>query len=354
MNNSTKFVPEPYEVNPNDHESLSVWGFDDTKFVFDGDGDVQLSGKRYELCGQKLNRLLPWINDVMEVSLSQRTHNPPQYPPRIPTPVVNEHFVKEIRTFFKPGQLESDGEIRLRHGHGHTQFEMYAIKHDAIKRVPDLVVYPEEEDQIVDLVEAAREQDVCLIPYGGGTNVTEALLCPENESRMIVSVDMVRMNKILWIDKENKTACIQAGAVGRHIMTELEKHGVTMGHEPDSVEFSTLGGWIATNASGMKKNRYGNIEDIVLDMNVVTTDGLLKRSFAAPRESCGIDPRRLMFGSEGNFGIITSAVVKLFNVPEVKKYGSILFKTFEDGVAYLNELTKMGVVPASPTMIPIF
>ncbi len=86
------------------------------------------------------------------------------------------------------------------------------------------------------------------------------------------------MNRILWIDHANMLACIQAGAVGRDIMARLKEHGVTMGHEPDSVEFSTLGGWIATNASGMKKNRYGNIEDLVLDVNVVTASGTLERS----------------------------------------------------------------------------
>ena len=98
---------------------------------------------------------------------------------------------------------------------------------------------------------------------------------------------MARLNRVLWIDPVNRMACIQAGAVGRHIQETLAKHGFTMGHEPDSVEFSTLGGWIATHCSGMKKNRYGNIEDIVLDLRVVTAQGLLDRSAAFPRESVG-------------------------------------------------------------------
>lgn len=76
---------------------------------------------------------------------------------------------------------------------------------------------------------------------------------------MIGSLDMNRMNKIKWIDPLNHMTCIEAGAVGKHIMENLAKEGFTMGHEPDSVDFSTLGGWIAANASGMKKNKYGNI-----------------------------------------------------------------------------------------------
>lgn len=146
-------------------------------------------------------------------------------------------------------------------------------------------------------------------------------------------------------------ACVEAGAVGRHIMETLAKEGFTMGHEPDSVEFSTLGGWIATNASGMKRNKYGNIEDLVLDVNLVTTTGELKRPEPLPRESVGIDPRKLVFGSEGNLGIITSAIVKIFPLPAVQRYGSVLFPSFEHGVAFMYELTQAGGQPASVRLL---
>src|SRR5207253_7748591 len=140
-------------------------------------------------------------------------------------------------------------------------------------------------------------------------------------------------------------------AVGRNIMRELEKYGVTMGHEPDSVEFSTLGGWIATNASGMKKNRYGNIEDLILDVSVVTAAGKLERTSASPRESVGLDLRRLMFGSEGMLGIITSAIIKIFPFPEVQEYGSILFPTFEHGFKFMYDLAREGKLPASVRVV---
>jgi alkyldihydroxyacetonephosphate synthase len=88
-------------------------------------------------------------------------------------------------------------------------------------------------------------------------------MLPIEEKRMIVSVDMARMNAIKWVDKENGLACVQAGIVGVDLERDLKQYGVVSGHEPDSMEFSTLGGWISTRASGMKKNTYGNIEDIV-------------------------------------------------------------------------------------------
>ena len=255
------------------------------------------------------------------------------------------------RALFDDAQLSFDPITRLRHGHGHTQEEMYAVKYGQLGRMPDLVVYPDAEKQVHGLVQAALTNDICLIPYGGGTNVSEALRCPENETRMIVSVDMRRMNKVLWIDPVNRMACIEAGTVGRHLTEQLRRHGFTMGHEPDSIEFSTLGGWVATNASGMKKNKYGNIEDLVLDVTAITATGKLERRGQNPRESVGVDARQWMFGSEGRLGIITSAVVKLFPLPEVQRYGSILFKDFAVGVDFMYELAQHGDWPASVRLV---
>ncbi len=146
-------------------------------------------------------------------------------------------------------------------------------------------------------------------------------------------------------------ACIEAGAVGRHIEEQLGAHGFTLGHEPDSVEFSTLGGWIATHCSGMKKNRYGNIEDLVLDVDVVTARGPVSRPAVAPRESVGVDARRWIFGSEGTLGIITRAVVKIFPLPEVTRYDSLIFPSFEAGVGFLYDLTREATPPASVRLV---
>src|SRR5262249_4586788 len=140
---------------------------------------------------------------------------------------------------------------------------------------------------------------------------------------IIVSIDMKRLNRIRWIDTKNMMTCIEAGAIDHHIMSSLAQYSITMRHEPDSVEFSTLDDWIATNANGMKKNRYNNIEDLVLDVTVATADRKLQQTSTSPHESISLDLHRLIFSSEKTLGIITSTIVKIFRLPKVQEYGSV-------------------------------
>jgi alkyldihydroxyacetonephosphate synthase len=348
---SSRIIP-PMPAPDDDHTiSPDVWGFRDTGFTILPNGSVMLTGSRYALSGSELPDLLPWVKSQLGIDVSPSDTHEAAYPPTIPPARANESFLRAIRAILPADAITTDPIARLRHGHGHTLDAMYSIKYGCIERVPDLIVYPRTSDDVVAIVEAAEEFDVCLVPYGGGTNVTDALRCPTDEQRMIVSVDLLRLNRILWIDPVNHMARIQAGAVGRHIQSQLAQYGFTIGHEPDSVEFSTLGGWIATHASGMKKNRYGNIEDIVLDVHVVTARGELSRPNVAPRESVGIDPRRWLFGSEGTLGIITDAVVKIFPQPEVERYDAILFPSFEKGVSFLHALTREATPPASVRLV---
>lgn len=342
-----RIIPGAPPCHDGDEESPDVWGFRDSGFTTGPNGQVMLAGSRYALSGTELPDLLPWVRGVLGVDFDLEDTHDSAYPPEVPPPLENGAFLEEARSILHQGGLSADDEIRLRHGHGHTLDEMYAIKYGMLERVPDLVVYPSEESQVVALIAAAVRHDVCLVPFGGGTNVTDAVRCPTAEQRMIVSMDMRRLNRILWIDPTNLMACIQAGAVGRHIEEQLAEHGFTLGHEPDSIEFSTLGGWIATHASGMKKNRYGNIEDIVLDVHMATAHGELSRSAVAPRESVGLDVRRWVFGSEGNLGIITHAVVKIFPLPEVQRYDSLLFPDFAQGVSFMYDLMRETNPPAS-------
>jgi len=343
---ATGFTP-PVEPASYDEESAAGWGFADTEFVVRADDSVVLTGSRYDICGTELPNLLPWISNELDVPMGYATRRESEYPPKIPEPRRDTALEAALRAFLAEDQISDDPIVRLRHGHGHSGAEVYAVNYGSIPRLPDLVVHPRSHDEVVRIVDAAQCHGACVVPFGGGTNVTEALRLPLEETRVVIIVDLRQMNRILSVDVVNRTAHIEAGATGRHIAAELEKHGLTMGHEPDSLEFSTLGGWIATNASGMKKNRYGNIEDLVLDLTAVTARGVVSRSGVGPRESIGVNPARVMFGSEGNLGIVTSAVVKVSPLPEVQRYGSFVFPDLKTGLAFLYDVQRSGATPAS-------
>lgn len=351
MSNQDRIVPAPIDPAADGREQLNAWGFDDAGFALTEDGEVIMRGKRYALCGKPLPSLIPWISRILEVDLPLDEEHRSEYPGKLPDRVEHRSFVEAISGFLRADQISTDDEQRLRHGHGHTLEEMWTVNYGAFRRLPDIVLFPERADEAQAIVADAVRHNVVIIPYGGGTNVSEALLCPDGERRMIASVDMSRMCSVRWIDPVNHTACIEAGAIGRHIFSTLAEHGFTLGHEPDSVEFSTLGGWIATNASGMKKNRYGNIEDIVEDVTAVTADGVLRRMNTGPRESVGADLRNLLFGSEGNYALITDAVVRIFPVPAERRFDSILFRDFEIGIAFMYELTRAKLQPASVRLV---
>jgi alkyldihydroxyacetonephosphate synthase len=324
------------------------WGFADTKMLIKEDRSVFMTGNRYALSGFDMPELLPFIEKTLGITIDLHNIKAECPDKPVPPPGKNERFCRAVARVFPESRYTFDPRERLLHSHGQTTAEeVYKVLYSRLERVADMVFFCESQDDAVKLVALAREHNVCLVPYGGGTSVSCALKLPVNERRMIVSIDMRRMNKIEWIDRENFRACVQAGITGSDLEAQLEREGFTSGHEPDSLELSTLGGWVATNASGMKKNRYGNIEDIVENVTMITAQGIVEQVDAMPRLAMGIQPQHLLFGSEGTLGLITKAVIKIHKLPQTKKYGSIVFPNFKRGVDCLYELRRANIIPAS-------
>lgn len=339
-------IPGPTQ-EPEGRLSLNRWGYEDTYFEIDS-GKVRLAGERYLHSGQTFDLFFDWVTDRVGIDLRDSEPKAFSYRPEsLPESLLVAEHVARLKEIVGSEGVSLDKAQRLRRGHGHALQDIYDANLGSFERVPDAVVFPREEAEIEKLIEAASEMSLCLIPYGGGTNVTMATRCPDKEMRPIVAIDMKRLNRVRWIDPVNHIACIEAGITGSAIEAALGEHGFTLGHEPDSLELSTLGGWIATKASGMKKNRYGNIEDVVIDFRVITPSGVFHRDNASSRESIGFDYRNVFMGSEGRLGVITSALVKIHKAPEASKYDSMLFPSFRSGVDFFHAVKRNGVLPAS-------
>jgi alkyldihydroxyacetonephosphate synthase len=342
-------------VNQEERRHAHKWGFQDTDMILQADRTVTMTGNRYDLAGAVMPEFFPFTQEMLNVKIdpsdikAERTDKP------VAEPMRNQAFCQAVQAAFPASQYSFEAQQRLIHSHGQTTAdEVYPVLYGKLERTVDMVFYCQSEDDAVRLITLAQEHNVCLVPYGGGTNVSSALKLPHHEKRMIVSVDTGRMNRIEWLDKENLRACVQAGITGKELERQLAEQGFVCGHEPDSIELSTLGGWIATNASGMKKNRYGNIEDIVENVTLVTPKGILQQIESMPRMSIGMQPNRFLFGNEGNLGLITKAIIRIHHLPEVKQYGSVVFPDFKYGVDFLYELWHSGIAPASVRLIDNF
>ena len=341
------YDPSDGEIHPH------KWGYADTRFEFESRTSVRLTGNRYLLAGYSMPYLVPFVEEMLEVPINPDEMTVEKEDRDVPSSLADPVLVAAFREILSDERVSLEDQDRLVHSHGQLSVgEIYRLLYyGSLDRVVDLVLYPESEEEVRAIVQVAEERDLCLVPFGGGTNVSGALALPKVENRQFASVDMRRMNKILWLDEENAQACIEAGISGKELERELDARGYTSGHDPDSIEFSTLGGWIATNASGMKKNRYGNIEDIVLEATLITPTGAIETLQVTPRNSVGVQIRSLLFGSEGNLGIITKVVIKIHPKPEAIEYGALVFKSFAHGVKYLQALRQTGTLPASIRLV---
>ncbi|XP_017885785.1 alkyldihydroxyacetonephosphate synthase [Ceratina calcarata] len=326
------------------------WGYQDSEFRLNEKTEViEFTGNRYPIGNTKLPYFTQWVHEKFGVDLQKKTTNQP-LPENLPEPRLSSELLEAVEDTEIERSLK--GIDRLVRAHGHALKEVYLLKHGSFQRIPDIVLWPRCHEDVVKVIKLCARFGAACIPFGGGTSVSGAALCPANEHRTIISLDTSQMNKILWIDRENLIAYCEAGIIGQDLEKQLRIRGFTSGHEPDSYEFSSLGGWVATRASGMKKNRYGNIEDLVVRVRMVTgrTDDpeiTLERDMLVPRASCGPDFDHVILGSEGTLGVITEVALKIRPLPAVVKYGSIVFPHFQAGVQALRQVAKERCQPAS-------
>ncbi|HRO90878.1 MAG TPA: FAD-binding protein, partial [Promineifilum sp.] len=173
------------------------WGYRDTYFVVNPDGSVRVTGDRYAVSGYDMPGFIPFLEDTLAIKFDLNDTKPERADKPVPPPVVNAAFVAALAAELPAGHSSDDPRERLLHSHGQTTVdEVYQVLYTHLDRVADLVVWPETHEEAAALVRLAAEYDVCLVPYGGGTSVSAALKLPADETRMIVSVDMRRMDAI--------------------------------------------------------------------------------------------------------------------------------------------------------------
>jgi len=220
--------------------------------------------------------------------------------------------------------IDTSPEVRLQHSLGQSLPDWLKMRFGQIEQFPDGVAFPESSEQVRQLLDYASRHDVALIPYGGGTSVVGHLAVPRG-NQPVLSVSMVRMAQLLNLDKEAQLATFGAGVFGPDLEAQLRAHGYTLGHFPQSFEYSTLGGWVVTRSSGQQSLRYGRIEQLFAGGRIETPAGRLDIP-TFPASAAGTDLREIILGSEGRIGILTEVTVRISRLPACEEFHAVFFR----------------------------
>ncbi len=223
--------------------------------------------------------------------------------------------------------IDVTASTRLANALGQSLPDWLKLRYGRVGTVPDGVAFPDSAEQVRELLAFAKANDVLLIPYGGGTSVAGHLSAPEG-AKPVLTLNLTRLCNLKNLDKDAQLATFGAGVFGPDMEAQLRAHGYTLGHFPQSFEYSTLGGWVVTRSSGQQSLRYGRIEQMFAGGQVETPAGTLSIP-TFPASAAGTDLREMVLGSEGRLGVLTEATVRVTPLPEHEAFHAVFFPDWE-------------------------
>jgi alkyldihydroxyacetonephosphate synthase len=258
----------------------------------------------------------------------------------VPDLPVHEELRELLLQCIQSPSISFNSSDRLRHSVGMGGLDYIKLMEGKGVRVVDAVVYPTEEE--IRCLFSKKDERIEIIPYGGGTTVTGGI-SSSGSRKYAVSLDTAKLD-FIRIDPTNNVIEAGAGLRGPKVEEELQKYGLTLGNFPESFHYSTLGGWIATNAAGQESNRYGKIKDMIIGLRMESPTGTYQDRIV-PGESAFFKLSDIAVGSEGSFGVITRAWLKVHKKPTRLFYRAYMFKSFEDGIEALRKEFTEGRTP---------
>jgi len=248
-------------------------------------------------------------------------------PSRLPTAALNALAEVVGEAWVKDGKFE-----RASHARGKSYHDLLHLRAGDLETVPDAVVYPANPLECLDVVQRCAERDLAVVPTGGGSSVVGGVTAEcLPDQRGVVVLDTTRMMRVLTIDEVAMTAVVEAGIYGPDLEEALAEKGFTLGHFPQSFQFSTLGGWIAARGAGQNSNKYGKAESWLVGTKLATPKGFWTTE-CFPASAAGPNLNDIVLGSEGSLGVITEATIKIQKMPEVQDYRGYMFNSFEQGL----------------------
>jgi alkyldihydroxyacetonephosphate synthase len=236
---------------------------------------------------------------------------------------------------------------RITHAYGKSFADLVRMLMRHVPHPPDLVAFPRNEQDIVELLRFAEGCGAAVIPFGGGTSVCGGVETDVGgDYSAVISVDLQFLNRVLEVDDVSRAALIEGGALGPELEAALKPHGLTLRHFPQSFQFSTLGGWLATRAGGHFATNYTHIDDFVESIRMLTPSGAMETR-RLPGSGAGPSPDRLVLGSEGTLGFITRAWMRLQARPQFRAAASVGFPGLPSACGAVRAISQAGLFPSN-------
>jgi len=287
---------------------------------------------------------LPYLNKELDLTGDETDARVELNSIGLPACKIQISILEKIKKITGTINVFTDDFERLIHSYGKSYPDLIRVRKGDVTHPPDIVIYPQDEKQISEILQLAHENEIIVIPFGGGTGVVGGVESPWD--REVISLDMTKMDELIEIDQQSLTAELMTGIYGPALEDKLNAQGFTLYHFPQSFEFSTLGGWIATRSAGQQSSKFGKIEDMVISLKMISPTGEIKLK-KVPAGATGPDLKQIIMGSEGILGVITSAVLKIHPLPELRDYRGIYFKDYEIGVEAIRHILQSDITPCT-------
>jgi alkyldihydroxyacetonephosphate synthase len=295
-----------------------------------------------------------WLSEALLPAEVQRIHALASrlgpLPAGLPEPRVEEYALGAPRVAAPAalaGILSANPYDRLVHAYGKSYADCARMWLRQVPQAPDWVAFPSDEAEIAAVLDWASGSNLAVVPFGGGSSVVGGVeSAVGGDYAGCVSLDLERFDAVLEVDRASRSARIQAGLFGPDLEAQLRPHGLTLRHFPQSFQFSTLGGWIATRSGGHYATQYTHIDEFVQSLRMVTPAGTVQTP-RLPGSGAGPSPDRLLIGGEGTLGVITEAWMRLQDRPSFRASASARFDDLPRAVAAVRALSQSGLQPTN-------
>jgi alkyldihydroxyacetonephosphate synthase len=254
---------------------------------------------------------------------------------------TTERTIERLRTGLGAERVRTDDEAIALHLHDQWVMSILRFVEKRSAR-PACVVFPRTTAEVALVLEIADRERAPVVPFGAGSGVCGGAVAPESA----IVVDLRAMNRILALDPTALTVAAEAGVMGAELERWLRERDHTMGHFPQSIDISTVGGWVSTRSAGQLSTKYGNIEEMLLAFEAVLPGGRVVRTRPVPRSATGPDLRAFFLGSEGTLGILTEATFRVHPLPAAAARRSFSFGDVHAGLETIRSIVRLGWKPA--------